>query len=101
MAHVTASLLQIYQDILGLQFVELHTTNKWHDEVRLFLVKDKSSEETLGYFYLDLFPRPGKFGHAAAFPFILGCDMSQGYVGFGKNRMSWFHFNFFFFFTSS
>jgi len=35
------------------------------------VVKDKESEETMGYFFTDMHPREGKFGHAAIFPMIV------------------------------
>ena len=37
----------------------------WHEEVSLHKVADAESGETLGYFFMDLHPRDGKYGHAA------------------------------------
>lgn len=72
---VKAGLFKIYQQILNLNFTKVDTTNKWHDEVELYKVQDQASQEVLGYFYLDLHPREGKYSHAAVFDFITGCDL--------------------------
>lgn len=72
---VRDELFDIYQHLLGLKFEEVETTNKWHSSVKLFSVQDKESDELLGYFYLDMYPRDGKYSHAAAFNFISGHDL--------------------------
>lgn len=43
--------------IVGLRFEEIKDVEAWHESVRLFSVRDISSSELLGYFYLDLFSR--------------------------------------------
>jgi Zn-dependent oligopeptidase len=74
---VREGLFKIYQTLLSLKFNEVETDNKWHESVKLFSVKDKDSDELLGYFYLDMYPREGKYSHAAAFDFLTGCDMRK------------------------
>lgn len=56
--HVTNSMLELYQKILGLKFEEISIPNSvWHPDVRSFLVFDSTSNTLIGQFYLDLFPR--------------------------------------------
>ncbi len=37
----------------------------WHPDVKLWEMRDKSDGKLLGRIYTDLFPRPGKYTHAA------------------------------------
>ena len=57
----------VSQRLYGLKFVE-RKVPVWHEDVRYFDVLDAKSGKFISGFYLDLFPREGKFNHAAAFP---------------------------------
>ena len=59
--------LGLAESLYGLSF-KPEKAPLWHEDVRYFGVYDKASGEYLGSVYLDLFPREGKYGHAAAFP---------------------------------
>ncbi|HXQ82136.1 MAG TPA: M3 family metallopeptidase [Opitutaceae bacterium] len=58
----------IYQSIFGLRFEQLQAPYVWADGVTLWGVTDAQSGEPMGLFYLDMFPREGKFNHFAEFP---------------------------------
>ena len=58
--------LLVSQTLYGVKFEEVKVP-VWHPDVRYFDVRDGATGEVISGFYLDLFPREGKFGHAAAF----------------------------------
>ncbi|RDW61620.1 hypothetical protein BP5796_11512 [Coleophoma crateriformis] len=75
-------MLEIFQHLFGLTFVEIEENKRndlaesgnggelvWHEDVQLFAVWDDVEEGGgfLGYLYLDLFPRDGKYGTPANF----------------------------------
>ena len=59
--------LLVSQMLYGVRFEEVKVP-VWHPDVRYFDVRDAKTGEFLSGFYLDLFPREGKFSHAAAWP---------------------------------
>ena len=48
------------------------TRSAWHPSVQLFEIRDTAPRRVIAHFYADLFPREGKFTHAAAFPLVIG-----------------------------
>jgi len=68
----------IYQRIFGLKFEPIEPPYKWVDDLQLWAVTDAKTSEPLGFFYLDLFPREGKYHHFAMFPIIDGKRNADG-----------------------
>lgn len=86
-------MLSIFERLFGLAFVELDEAARkqlspsgnaedivWHEEVRMFSVWDDEAlgSEFVGYLYLDLHPRQGKYGHAANFGIQPGFLLPNG-----------------------
>jgi thimet oligopeptidase len=57
----------VSQRLYGVKFREAKVAS-WHPDVRYFDVVDGKTGRFIGGFYLDLYPREGKYNHAAAFP---------------------------------
>ena len=76
--HVVRSVLDIYQELFGLALREVTPADVWAPGVREFTVRDVATGRVLGTAYLDLFPRPDKFDHFAAFPFVQARRLPDG-----------------------
>ncbi|NNL71486.1 MAG: Zn-dependent oligopeptidase [Acidimicrobiia bacterium] len=69
---VVDGMLDITAEMFGLTYSRVEPTGAWHPDVYLFEIKNAADGQHLAYFYMDLFPREGKFGHAAAFDLVAG-----------------------------
>jgi len=69
----------ITQKMLGLRYEKIDNPSVWHTDVSMYSVFDTGTDKLLGYFYLDLFPREGKYSHAAHFGISKGKMTEKGY----------------------
>jgi thimet oligopeptidase len=74
---VTKGMFEIYEKILDLKFSKIENKNVWENSVEFYEVKDVGSNNVMGYFYLDMYPRDGKYAHAAVFPLTYGFDTTD------------------------
>lgn len=73
---VTQGVLDIVGRLYGLQFVERPQAATWHEDVRTLDVIDDG--QVIAHVYLDLYPREGKYKHAAMFGLRDGKRLSDG-----------------------
>ncbi len=77
---VLDGMFEITQEVLGLAYRRIDDPQAWHPDVLAYELYDAESNDQLATFYMDLFPREGKFGHAAAFDLVPGHREDDGYV---------------------
>jgi len=75
---VLEGMFRIYQRIFGLKFQQIEAPYKWVPDLQLYAVSDAATGEPLGLFYLDMFPREGKYNHFAEFSIIDGKLLPDG-----------------------
>ncbi|KAI0632166.1 metallopeptidase MepB [Trametes polyzona] len=76
---VVPAILDIYQNLLGVTFVQMEGET-WHSDVMQYAVweKDaKNEKDFLGYCYFDIYPH-SKFSGAAMWPILPGYDQEDG-----------------------
>lgn len=70
---VLTGMLGVYEDLLSLKFTCVEPRASWHEDVKVYEVRNRNSsvnqqeEDIVGWFFFDLHPREGKYGHAACF----------------------------------
>ena len=75
---VLKGLFDVYQRLVGVRFVPIEDAQAWHEDVRLYAIENAEGGEHIAHFYMDLHPRPDKYGHAAAFSLRLGRELPDG-----------------------
>jgi thimet oligopeptidase len=75
---VLEGMFKIYQNIFGLKFQRVDPPYRWVNDLQLYAVSDSKTDEPLGLFYLDMFPREGKYNHFAQFGLIEGKLLDNG-----------------------
>lgn len=73
-----SGMLNVYAELFGVRFTEIMQANAWHPDVRLYAIEDSSTSKLIAHAYMDLHPRPGKYGHAAAFTLRPGRKLKDG-----------------------
>ena len=76
---VMSGMFQVYSTLFGVELEKVASPDVWSPGVELYEVHDKQSGRLLAQFYVDMFPRAGKFNHAACFPQIAAREVANGY----------------------
>jgi len=75
---VLDGMFTIYQRIFGLKFERVEAPYKWIGDLQLYTVSDAKTGQPLGLFYLDMYPREGKYNHFAEFGITEGKLLPDG-----------------------
>ncbi len=74
---VVEGMLDLTGEVFGLEY-RVAEAPVWHEKVITYAVFHQASGERIAHFHMDLFPREGKFSHAAAFPLVGGRRLTDG-----------------------
>jgi thimet oligopeptidase len=75
---VLDGMFKIYEHIFQVEIRPVDAPAVYEPDLKLYAVLDQQTQQPLGLFYLDLFPRPGKYNHFANFALIDGGLLPNG-----------------------
>lgn len=73
---VTDGLFELAQTLYQVRFIHNPRIPVWNNDVKAYEVWE--SDQLIARFYLDMFPRPNKYSHAACFGLQSGCLQLDG-----------------------
>jgi len=76
---VLKGIFDIYSKLLGVTFEKVENAKVWADQVFLYKILNTKDKKLVAYFFTDLTPREGKYGHAAAFTLTSGRMVNGSY----------------------
>ena len=74
---VIAGMFDIFGQLFGLTFTRANLP-VWHRDVIVYQIKDAKTGELISNFYMDLYPRDGKYTHAATWSFVDRFELPDG-----------------------
>jgi Zn-dependent oligopeptidase len=101
-SYTIPEIMDIFAELFGLKFQKIKASKEkyWNPcDIDLYTLSDYKTTELLGYLYLDLYPRKGKYTHAATFELqnsyyngsnriipitAMVCNFSKDYLLFGE-----------------
>ena len=73
---VKTEMFKVCEEVFNLKIKPESNQTAWHKDVELWSLWEKDGQQ-LAYFYLDLYPREGKYTHAAVFDISSGGSSRQ------------------------
>lgn len=74
---VVDGMFSVFGNLFGVTFTPVQLP-VWHEDVIVYQIKDKKTGELISNFYMDLYPRDGKYTHAATWSFVDRFELPDG-----------------------
>ena len=75
---VVDAMFDITGEVFGIRYERIGDIGTWHEDVRTYRIIDRSTDNPVAVFFLDLHPRDGKYTHAACWSLQKGCRQPDG-----------------------
>jgi thimet oligopeptidase len=72
-----ALVMRIVEKTMGVRYTRVPGVTLWHPEVQAYAVSDTATGRPLATLYVDLYPREGKYNHAAVWSFRNGSTLTK------------------------